>query len=125
MTEIIINAQEPYKTFMLKGIKRIEGRLNKGKFALINVGDILILEPEKNKFKIQRKRIYSSFREMIKKEGIKNIIPDKNKINDAVNVYYEFYTKEQEKKFGVVAIQIKKIAPNNVLPFRERRDKNF
>ncbi len=45
---------------------------------------------------------------MIEKEGIKNVIPDKESIDEAVSVYYKFYTKEQEKEFGVVAIKIKK-----------------
>jgi len=46
---------------------------------------------------------------MLKKEGMKNVIPDKENTSDAVDVYYRFYTKEQEKRFGVVVIKIKKI----------------
>lgn len=106
MTKIKINIQEPYKTFILKGIKIVEGRLNKGKFARIKVGDILEIGSEEIKFNVIKRNIYSNFREMLKKEGIKNVIPDKNDINDAVNVYYKFYTKEQEKEFQVVAIKI-------------------
>jgi len=46
---------------------------------------------------------------MLKKEGMKNVIPDKENTSDAVDVYYRFYTKEQERRFGVVVIKIKKI----------------
>jgi len=46
---------------------------------------------------------------MLKKEGIVNVVPDKNSIDEAVAVYYKFYTKEQEREFGVVAIKIHKI----------------
>lgn len=98
--------QESYKTLVLKGIKTVEGRLNKGKFAKIKVSDII--EIKCVKFDVIGKSIYSSFREMIKEEGIENIVPDKNNINDAVNVYYKFYTKEQEKEFQVVAIKIRR-----------------
>lgn len=108
MAKITINVQEPYKTFMLKGIKTVEGRLDKGKFAIIKIGDILEIESEDAVFKIIAKNIYPNFRKMLEKEGIKNVIPDKDNINDAVSVYYRFYTKEQEKKFGVVAIKIKR-----------------
>jgi len=44
---------------------------------------------------------------MLIKENIKNIIPDKNDLEEATQVYYKFYTPEQENKFGVVAIEIK------------------
>jgi len=108
MKIISINVQEPYYTFILSGEKIVEGRLNKGKFSDIEIGDVLELEPEKNKFEVIDKNIYKNFKEMIKREGIENVIPDKNNIEDAVNVYYRFYTKEQENKFGVVAIKIKK-----------------
>ena len=51
------------------------------------------------------KNIYSSFREMLE-EGIENVIPDKKSIDEATRVYYKFYSKEDEKKYGVVGIKI-------------------
>jgi len=108
MAIISINVQEPYHSFILEGKKTVEGRLNKGKFASINVDDVLELEPEKIRFSVIEKNIYRSFKEMIEQEGIENVIPDKNNIDEAVDVYYKFYTKEQEDEFGVVAIRIKK-----------------
>ena len=44
---------------------------------------------------------------MIEKEGIANVMPDKNNIEEATQVYYKFYTREEEKEFGVVGIKIK------------------
>jgi ASC-1-like (ASCH) protein len=46
---------------------------------------------------------------MIESEGVENVIPDKADIEEAANVYYKFYTKEQENEFGVSAIKIRKI----------------
>ncbi len=46
---------------------------------------------------------------MIKIVGIKNIIPDKEKIEDAVNVYYKFYTAKQEKEFRVLGIFLERV----------------
>jgi ASC-1-like (ASCH) protein len=60
------------------------------------------------KFKVVGKRIYKSFLEMVTVEGFEKVIPDKTSNLEAANVYYEFFTKEQEKEFGVVAIEIKK-----------------
>jgi ASC-1-like (ASCH) protein len=110
MQKISINVQEPYYSFIINGQKNVEGRLNKGKFASIEKGDILILVPGNEKFKVIHKNIYKSFHDMIKLEGIKNIIPDKTTIDEAVNVYYNFYTKKEERKFGVVAIKIERIS---------------
>ena len=109
MQKILINIQEPYYSLIVNGQKTIEGRLNKGKFASIQKDDILILAPKNLEFKVITKNVYKSFQEMIKVEGVENVIPDKSDINEAVNVYYKFYTKEQEQKFGVVAIKIKQI----------------
>ncbi len=108
MKIISINIQEPYYSFILNGKKTIEGRLNKGKFASINIGDSIELKPEKIRFLIVEKKIYKNFKEMMKIEGVKNVIPDKNSLDEAVNVYYKFYTKEDEQTFGVVAIRIKR-----------------
>jgi ASC-1-like (ASCH) protein len=109
MNVININVNEPYKAFILEGKKTVEGRLNKGKFLEVKSGDILQIDPDGVQFRIIDKVLYSSFREMIEGEGIKNVIPDKDNIDDAVNVYYKFYTKEQEKEFGVAAIKIEKM----------------
>ena len=109
MQKISINIQEPYYTFVINGQKTVEGRLNKGKFASIQKGDIFVLAPENIEFEVIEKNIYKSFREMIESEKIENVIPDKTNIEEATKVYYKFYTKEQEEKFGVVAIKIKRI----------------
>ncbi len=109
MNIINIDISEPYKTFMINREKTVEGRLNKGKFLKVRVGDVLQINPDGILFKITAKKIYLSFKEMIEKEGIRNVIPDKNEINEAVSVYYDFYTKEQEKEFGVVAFKVSKM----------------
>lgn len=109
MQKISIGIQKPYHSFILSGKKIIEGRLNKGKFAHIKKGDILILDPENTEFKVVDKNIYKTFKEMLESEGIKNVIPDKTDIKEAIKVYYKFYTKEQEEEFGVVAIKIERI----------------
>ncbi len=45
---------------------------------------------------------------MIEKEGIENVIPNKKTIEEAVAVYYKFYTKENEDQFGVISIKLQK-----------------
>lgn len=109
MQTIQLDVQEPYLSFILNNKKTVEGRLNKGKFKDLKEGDILLIGIENKRFLIKRTTSYKSFREMIRKEGIENVIPDKDNIDDAEAVYYRFYTKEQEKEFGVLAIKIKEV----------------
>lgn len=109
MQAIPLNIQEPYLSFVLNGQKTVEGRLNKGKFKELKVGDKLLIGPDEKLFIVKQMNYYDGFRNMIISEGINNVIPDKNNIEDAEAVYYKFYTKEQEKEFGVVAIKIEVI----------------
>ena len=101
------NKQEPYFGYILSGEKTVEGRLNKGKFLEIQVGDILKVNGS-TEFVITSKNIYKSFKEMIETEGVKNVIPDAVDSDEAVSVYRQFYSVEDELKYGVVAIGIKK-----------------
>jgi len=109
MKKIEFNVQEPYLSFIKSGQKTVEGRLNKGKFGYLEIGDILTLSDSSNlEFEVTGKRAYTTFQEMIISEGIERVIPDKESIKDAVDVYYRFYTPEQEQEFGVLAVEIKK-----------------
>ncbi len=109
MKKIEINIQEPYFSQILAGKKTVEGRLNKGKFFELQVGDILKIN-DLVEYTVLEKNIYSSFREMIEQTGLENVIPDKNTIEEALEIYYKFYTKEDELTYGVVGI---KITPKN------------
>lgn len=108
MKIIEINIQEPYYSSVLNGKKKIEGRLNKGKFLEAEIGDTLKINNQVN-FKLINKREYSSFKDMISMEGVENVIPDKKTIEEAVNVYYKFYSKADERKYGVIALEIKEL----------------
>jgi ASC-1-like (ASCH) protein len=47
---------------------------------------------------------------MMETEGIEKVLPDFTDIQDWVEkVYYKFYSSEQERKFGVLAIEVELI----------------
>ena len=109
MKTYLFNVQEPYKTFILNWEKTFEWRLNKWKFAEMKVWDFLKLENTREKFEIISKNIFANFSKMMENLWFEKVIPDAESIDDAVNnVYYKFYSPEDEKKFWVVAIEIKK-----------------
>lgn len=52
MQTIPLDVQEPYLSFILNEQKTVEGRLNKGKFKDLKIGDILLIGPEEKRFLI-------------------------------------------------------------------------
>lgn len=107
-----MHVSHPWFGLIKMGAKTVEGRKNKGVFAEMKEGDIVIWfnENDRVKTKIINKKIYKSFYEMIEDNGIKNVLPGYTNIKEGVEkVYYKFYTPEDEKMYGVVGIKIKVI----------------
>lgn len=104
-----LNIKEPYLSFILDGKKTIEGRLNKGKFNVLKVGDRLLVGLDKKLFIIERISHYKTFKEMLTSEGFCNVIPNSKTVAEAEAVYYKIYTEKEEKKFGVLALKIKAV----------------
>ena len=46
---------------------------------------------------------------MLEREGIERVLPGVHNIEEGVRIYRQFYTEEEEKNYGVVAIEIEPI----------------
>ena len=42
-------------------------------------------------------------------EGLRRTLPGVSSIEKGKEIYYEFYSLEMEKEFGILAIEVKKI----------------
>jgi len=102
MYKLELDVQEPYLSLIKSGKKIIEGRLGKDKYLNLKKGDLIKI----NNLEIEIGKVekYSSFKEMLIMEGVKNIIPDAKDLDSAIQIYYKFYKPEDEDQFGVVAI---------------------
>ena len=100
---------EPWFSFIKSGQKRVEGRLAKGSFANVKVGDEItwINGDRKCRTVVTAVNKYKTFLSYLKKEKLKNTLPGIITYVDGVDIYYQWYTKRQEQRFGVVAIHIK------------------
>jgi len=102
--------QEPYFTFLKQGLKYIEGRLEKGLYAQVSKGDHIhvysVDEKESVEVVVLGVRKYSSFLAMLQVEPFKKVLPDVDTPEEGVSKYREFYSKENEVKYGVVAIEV-------------------
>jgi ASC-1-like (ASCH) protein len=94
-------------TLIKLGLKNVEGRLNNCKFK---AGDIILFT--NNDFGFERNiaiRIteiinYHSFRAYLEGETLSKCLPGVDKIEDGLKIYYKYYKKEDEMKYGVVAL---------------------
>jgi len=106
-----MHLSEPWFTLINLGLKKAEGRLNTGRFKELQEGDIIEwynddFKHRKCVTKISKKIEYKSFREYLHKEGLQNCLPGMPDIEHGLSVYYKYYTKEDEEKFGVISIRL-------------------
>lgn len=108
-----MHLSEPWFSLMELGIKDVEGRLNRGKFKELKEGDIIEwhnedFKPRTISTQISKITKYKSFTEYIQKEKNKkhNPLPGLPSLEHELSVYYKYYSKEDEKEFGVIAIQL-------------------
>jgi len=102
---------EPWFTLISLGLKTVEGRKNKGKFKDMQIGDIIQWHNEDFKerkilTKITGKSEYKTFEEYLTSEGLNKCLPGMPSIEHGLSVYFKYFTKEDEAKFGVVAIRL-------------------
>ncbi len=120
MKEYEAGRESSILAYMLDGRKTIEIRLNRGKFAQFKPGDrVRIREdvyqngkvinevPDRVISEIIKVNRYKSFKELFEAEGTDNTIPFTTTIEDAVKVCRKFYTEDDEKRYGVLAIHFR------------------
>lgn len=105
---------------IIVGRKTIEGRLNKGKFANYQVGDIVSLrrdvrdkdgvlrdgEPDAAQARVVAVRHYPDFLSMVTAEGYEKVIPDAENAEAAANEYNRYYSAKDQAAYGVLAIEV-------------------
>lgn len=99
------------------GRKTIEARLGKPKYLTIGAGDVVHLRedvwkdgavaqsrPSDLSVKITQVLYFESFSEMLDALNYKAVMPAALNVEDAIGIYRQFYTAEDEEEFGVVAM---------------------
>lgn len=106
-----IKLQPQYYNFMLNGTKRVELRLFDEKRQQIKIGDTIkiLKEPdliESFEVKVIGLLRYKSFEYMFNDFDI-SILADKTMSKEQlINDLEKFYTKEKQKKYGVLGIRV-------------------
>ena len=110
----IENVSEPWFTLISLGLKTVEGRKNKGRFKEMQVGEIIEwtnndFNPRSTLTRITRKQEYNTFKEYLETEGLDKCLPGITSLDNGLSVYFKYFTKEDEKEFGVIAIGLELI----------------
>ena len=103
------NLSEPWFSLIKLGIKDVEGRLNKGDFANMNIGDFILFTNNElgfeRKFKIVIKNIsyYDNFQTYLENETLERCLTCIDNMEDGLNVYYKYYKKSDELEYKIKA----------------------
>jgi ASC-1-like (ASCH) protein len=114
MVNYIKNLSEPWFTLISLGLKTCEGRLNKGDFYKMQVGDTITFTNDDFNHREVSVRItkltkYKTFESYLKKEKLKYCLPGIKTMKDGLSVYFKYFTKEKEAQYGIVAIHMELI----------------
>lgn len=106
--------REKYFDYIKNGTKRIELRLNDEKRSIIQLGDeiLFLKEPELKEnmlVKVTGLLKYNFFTDLLSDFDI-SILADKSMTKkELLNTLHQFYTTENQEKYGVLGIRIEKI----------------
>jgi len=106
---------EPWFTLVSLGLKTCEGRLHKNRFREFKEGDII--QWINDDFGIERRcftkityvKVYGTFEEYLNDKGLKNCLPGMPNLEHGLGVYFKYFTKEDEEKYGVVSFELEKV----------------
>ncbi len=110
--DYVKDVQEPWFTLIALGLKTVEGRLNKGSFKDMKVGDTVLWTNQQQNFKreiltrISRITKYMGFEDYLQTETLPKCLPGILNIEQGLQVYYKYFSKEDESQYGVLAIEV-------------------
>ena len=58
---------------------------------------------------ILKKTYYPSFENYLENEGLRNTLPSIEDPNDGLKIYQTYYSEEDEKIYGVIALELRVI----------------
>lgn len=112
--EMIIHLHPEIFEIVKSGKKTIEARVNDEKRRTLKVGDTLRFlkrpdEVEQLLCKVTGLEYYNNFEEMVKNYEMKDLYLESYTKEEFIKLLEQFYTKEEQAEWGVVAIRFEKI----------------
>lgn len=117
-----ITLKEPYISQIIQKVKTVEGRINSGQFLQMRVGENVVFcnQAKKVNCRIDGKKVYGNFREMLEAEGLKNCLPNARSLDEGVAIYESLPGfVERAARHGVVALKISVVDSPAAAPERK------
>ncbi len=110
----ILKLQPKYFDYINEGTKRIELRLYDEKRQKINIGDTIVFKKEPELTTSMEVKVigllrYNTFEDLFKDFDVEIMADKLVTKQELLNILNEFYTKDEQSKYGVVGIRIEKI----------------
>ena len=102
------HCDNPWFDLIKSGKKKVEGRLANGCWKEIKIGEYMTFYNEQQKVcrRVTDKVFYETFEGMLIYEGISNVLPGIFDIGKGVKVYRKYFSEDDEKAYGVVAVHL-------------------
>lgn len=107
-----VNLSDPWFDAVRQGKKRVEGRVKRGKWTTVRVGDqwnISSVRAETFSTQVIDIREYSTYEEYIVNEGLGNVLPGVRDLCSGIELYEQYCGKGADLENGVVAFEIQVI----------------
>lgn len=104
---------EKYYNYILNGTKEYEIRLNDEKRRLLKKGDFIKFQKANNDedyfiSQVEDLIYFDNFKEVVDSIDMKSLSDNKEDSNIFLKALNHFYSKEEQEKYGVVAIKLNK-----------------
>lgn len=100
---------EPWFSFIRKGIKPVEGRKNSPKYQKIQIDDFIDFSNGIEQFRaiVTEIRSYASLEDYLDDVTVQKALPTVSSLEDAVKIYLQWNTPEEIQTYGFLGIFIK------------------
>lgn len=104
-----IHCDDPWFSLIRKGIKPVEGRKNTHTYKKIRVGDQINFINREDSFiaDVVEIREYESIEKYIEDVTLEKALPGIQTLEEGLNIYYEWSSEENIRKYGFLGIFVK------------------
>lgn len=102
---------EPWFSFIRKGIKPVEGRKNSPKHQKIQVNDLIDFSNGQEHFRaiVTEIRSYASLEDYLNDVTVQKALPNVSSLQEALNIYHQWSTPDEIQAHGFLGIFIKPV----------------
>lgn len=106
-----IHCDDPWFSYIQKGIKPVEGRKKTHSYTKIKAGDQIKFSNGKESFltDVTEIREYASIENYLEDVSLEKALPGVKSIEEALAIYYQWSTEEKIRQYGFLGIFIKPI----------------